>query len=258
MIIAGRQCEAIQTATREGSLDCFVALLLAMSRAPILRRLEDAIEPGTDVHGPVQSRRNVLEVGQEEIIMAPTILPVPTSGFRLGPVELRRAPLFCFALLTISCALASFAFACATPFAAFAVVAAAMLPLRPALLAVTGAWFVNQAIGFGVLHYPIDTNTILWGFAIGIAALIATVMSAAILGSLPRNRTPLVLTFALISAYCTYELVIFAATSFLGGAGSFTFAIVARLGSLSALWLLGLVAVCEVVRLQPLRRRAVS
>jgi hypothetical protein len=133
-----------------------------------------------------------------------------------------------------------------------------MLPLRPALLAVTGAWFVNQAIGFGVLHYPIDTNTILWGFAIGIAALIATVMSAAILGSLPRNRTPLVLTFALISAYCTYELVIFAATSFLGGAGSFTFAIVARLGSLSALWLLGLVAVCEVVRLQPLRRRAVS
>ena len=45
--------------------------------------------------------------------------------------EPRYAPLFCFALLTAACALASFAFACAAPFAAFAVVAAAMLPLRP-------------------------------------------------------------------------------------------------------------------------------
>ena len=47
---------------------------------------------------------------------------------RLAPVEQRYAPMFCFALLTAACALASFAFACATPFAAFAVVAAAMLP----------------------------------------------------------------------------------------------------------------------------------
>jgi hypothetical protein len=50
---------------------------------------------------------------------------------RLAPVEPHHAPLFCFALLTVSCALASFALACATPFAAFAVLAAAMLPLRP-------------------------------------------------------------------------------------------------------------------------------
>ena len=34
-------------------------------------------------------------------------------------------------------------------------------------------YFVNQAIGFGLLHYPIDTNTILWGFTIGAAALAA-------------------------------------------------------------------------------------
>jgi len=70
--------------------------------------------------------------------MALNTLPAPAGGFRLAPVEPRHAPLFCFALLTVSCALASFALACATPFGAFAVVAAAMLPLRPALLVVTG------------------------------------------------------------------------------------------------------------------------
>ena len=94
---------------------------------------------------------------------------LPAAGsVWLAPVEPRRAPLFCLVLLMAACALASFAFACATPFAAFAVVAAAMLPWRPALLVVTAAWLVNQAIGFGVLHYPLDRNTVLWGFGIGV------------------------------------------------------------------------------------------
>src|SRR6516225_11952944 len=146
--------------------------------------------------------------------MAFNVLPRPANGLYLAPVEHRQTPLFCFALLTVSCALASFALACATPFAAFAVIAAAMLPLRPALLVVTGAWLVNQSIGFGALHYPIDANTILWGFAIGAGALTATAMSAAVLRALPPNRTPLVLALTLVCAYGAYELVLFAATPF--------------------------------------------
>src|ERR1700722_10358906 len=123
-------------------------------------------------------------------LMALDILPYPVAvSVRLAPGELRYVPLFCFALLTASCALASFALACATPFAAFAVIAAAMLPLRPALLVVTGAWLVNQGIGFGALHYPIDGNTMLWGAAIGIAALAATAAASAVLRSLPQNST---------------------------------------------------------------------
>ena len=47
---------------------------------------------------------------------------------------------------------------------------AAILPMRAALLVVTAAWIVNQAIGFGSLGYPLNANTILWGFAIGLAA----------------------------------------------------------------------------------------
>jgi hypothetical protein len=48
----------------------------------------------------------------------------------LAPVQRRYAPMFCLVLLVTASALASLAFACATPFAAFAVIVAAMLPVR--------------------------------------------------------------------------------------------------------------------------------
>ncbi|SCB54268.1 hypothetical protein GA0061098_10251 [Bradyrhizobium shewense] len=192
--------------------------------------------------------------------MALSILPSGDDRFRLHPVAPRLAPMFCFALLTASCALASFAFACATPFAAFAVIAAAMVPQRPALLVVTGAWLVNQTIGFGVLHYPVDASTIAWGFVIGAAALLATAASSVVLGLLPQGRTPLALAITLIAAYGIYELALLAATPLLGGEGAFTAAIVTRIGLTSAVWLAGLVAICEIVRVvDPFgRNRAMS
>lgn len=187
--------------------------------------------------------------------MSLSLLSPSANGCRLGPVEPRHAPLFCFVLLTVSCALASFALACATPFAAFAVIAAAMLPLRSALLVVTGAWLVNQGIGFGALRYPIDGNTMLWGVVIGIAALAATATSTAVLRLRPRATTPLVLALALIGSYGVYEVALLAATPFLGGADNFTAAIVARIGVLNGVWLIGLVAACEIVRLlNPFKR----
>jgi hypothetical protein len=187
--------------------------------------------------------------------MALDILPPPPDRFRLHPVEPRHAPIFCFALLTMSCTLASFALACATPFAAFAVVAAAMLPLRPALLVAAGAWLVNQMIGFGIHHYPIDASTMAWGFVIGVATLGATAAAAVVLRALPANRTPLMLALALVGAYAAYELVLFAATPFLGGAGAFTLAIVTRIGLSNMVWLIGLVAASEIARLlNPYRR----
>jgi hypothetical protein len=183
----------------------------------------------------------------------------PTAGtVRLAPVGSPQAALFCFALLTVACALASFAFACATPFAAFAVIAAAALALRPALLVVAAAWLVNQGIGFGVLHYPIDGSTIAWGFVIGAAALAATATSAAVLRSLPRAAMPVALAFALLGAYAAYEIVLFAATPVLGGEADFTAAIVCRLGVLNVLWLVGLVAVAELARAALKMRRQVA
>lgn len=167
----------------------------------------------------------------------------------LAPVQRRYAPMFGFGLLVVAAALASLAFACATPFAAFAVVVAAMLALRHAVVVVGAAWLVNQGIGFGLLHYPIDRNTALWGLTIGAAALAATLAAASILSVLPRAAGVVVsLALAFIGAYGAYEIVLFAATPFLGGGGSFTAAIVVRVGLLSLLWLIGLVAVCEISR----------
>jgi hypothetical protein len=175
---------------------------------------------------------------------------------RVAPVARRHAPLFCFALLTVSCALASLALACATPFAAFAVIAAAQLPQRSALLVVTGAWLVNQGIGFGVLHYPIDATTMLWGLVIGAAALVATLAASFVLRATPRLPSPLALTMALVCAYAGYELTLLAVTPLLGGVSSFTTVIVTRIGLTSMAWLVGLVAVCEIVRLlNPVRSR---
>jgi hypothetical protein len=57
----------------------------------------------------------------------------------------------------------------------------------------------------------------------------------------------LAITFVL--AYAAYELVLLAATPVLGGEGAFTAAIVARIGLTGAVWLAGLVAACEIVRL---------
>ncbi len=190
--------------------------------------------------------------------MSVDIVRRPAQPSRLAPIEPRFAPLFCLVLLTAACALASFAFACATPFAAFAVVAGAVLSLPAALLVVAATWVVNQAIGFGALGYPHDLNTVLWGFAIGAAALASTGVSKLVLRSVARTSTPAALGLAFVGAYAAYEIVLFAVTPLLGGAGSFTLAIVGRLAALSLLWLIGLVAACEVFRLlNPVRQRQI-
>jgi hypothetical protein len=171
---------------------------------------------------------------------------------RLDPVEPGLAPLFCLALLVGACGLASFAFACATPFAAFAVVAAAMLQLRPALLIVGAAWLVNQAIGFGVHGYPADAHTVTWGIVIGMAALFATATSAVVLRALPRVGNIVALVAAWLAAFAAYEIVLLAATAFLGGTGDF---IVSHLAMLSLIWLVGLVTACDVLSVLTADRR---
>src|SRR5215471_13146701 len=88
------------------------------------------------------------------------------------------AQLWCVVLLVAGCASASLVFSCATPFAAFAVLAAAALPLRSALAAIVAVWLVNQAIGFGLLGYPRTLDTAAWGLVIGVAAVVATLIAA--------------------------------------------------------------------------------
>ena len=138
-----------------------------------------------------------------------------------------------------------------TPFAAFAVVAAAMLPLAPALLVVAAASQSGDRLWLPGI--PRRHPHGLVGFASSRARCNCDFDFRA---ALRQSGTPVALGFALTGAYTAYELVLFAATPILGGAGAFTLTIVGRLGVLSPLWLIELVAAYEVFRLlNPIRRR---
>jgi hypothetical protein len=72
---------------------------------------------------------------------------------------------------------------------------------------------------------------------------------------LTRTGNPTAFGLAFVGAYAAYELALFAATPVLGGYGAFTLAIIGRVGVLSLLWLIGLVAAYEVFQLPALLRR---
>jgi hypothetical protein len=183
------------------------------------------------------------------------------DGLRSSDVDGRRraladapyAPTFCLILLMAASALTSLVFACATPFAAFAAVAVSMLRLPAALGVVAAAWVVNQAIGFGMLGYPIDPNTIMWGVAIGAGALLAT-LAASSVWHLTSIGRPVLLGLSAAAAYATYEIALFAFTPLLGDSGAFAVPVVARLGVLNVVWLIGLCAVAEGWRVLNLHR----
>lgn len=149
-------------------------------------------------------------------------------------------------LIAIS-AVSSWEFACITPFVAFAVAAGYALSARDALLTVMVIWLVNQAIGFTVLGYPWTVNTILWGFAIGAAALPAAILaSAAIRLGLCNNLAAIGAAFVL--AFGAYEGGLFLLTFWLGGADAFTPAIVGRVALLNLGWTVGLVGTYQILR----------
>jgi hypothetical protein len=150
-------------------------------------------------------------------------------------------------LLAAVSAISSSVFACVTPFAAFAVAAAYVLPPRAAAAAAGGIWLANQAVGFGYLHYPWDQNTILWGFAIGAAAIVATVLASMVLREM-RYGIVASTGAALLIAFAAYEVTLFLVALVLGGEDGFTPAILGKLALLNLVWTIGLVALAEGVR----------
>jgi hypothetical protein len=172
-----------------------------------------------------------------------------TSSRRLSAPHPGAAQLFCLVLLIAASASASLVFACATPFAAFAVVAAAMLRLRSAILVIAAAWLTNQIIGFGILGYPRTADAAAWGAVIGVAAVAAAVVASLVFKRwAPMGRFALY-PIAFLASFAAYELALAAAIPVLGGAEDFTAVIVGRIALTNVVWLIGLVAVSEAGRL---------
>jgi hypothetical protein len=160
----------------------------------------------------------------------------------------RNALGFCLGLLVAACLSASLVFACAAPFAAFAVIAAALLPMRQALVTIGVVWLANQALGFGVLGYPWTANAAVWGLVIGVAALVATMIAVVAFSRLAHLGRFAIYPIALVASFAAYELIILAAVPALGGGDAMAPAIIGQVAFTNAIWLAGLVAICEVAR----------
>ncbi len=159
----------------------------------------------------------------------------------------RAVPFLVPGLLIAIAALSSAAFACVTPFAAFALAAAYALTPRTALGTIAGVWVANQAVGYAILAYPGDAGTISWGLAIGVAALVSTAIAGATLSHAGRNAL-VALAAGFVVAFAAYEAAMLPALLMLGGWETFTPSIIGQFALYSLLWAAGLIGGVEVLR----------
>ncbi|MGH8067505.1 MAG: hypothetical protein ACRERE_20175 [Candidatus Entotheonellia bacterium] len=150
------------------------------------------------------------------------------------------------AILAVAAVGGSLALTCVAPFAAFAVATAGTLRLRTALGTMAVIWLANQAVGFGALGYPWTLNTVLWGLAIGAAAVFATLAASGALRHV-RSAGWLRLPLAFGTAFVVYEVAIMAVSVILGSGDVFAPALLGRLALIDAAWLGGLVLVHAVL-----------
>ena len=149
-------------------------------------------------------------------------------------------------ILTLAAVGATVALSCVTPFAALAVALAGTVGLRASLRVMIAVWLANQVIGFGLFHFPRTPDTFLIGMAIGGAAVMGTIAAWIVLKQMRSRPVLLRLGVALVVSFGTYELTLFAAVIFLGDLETFRLAIVAQLGFINAVSLVGMVVLNEV------------
>lgn len=137
--------------------------------------------------------------------------------------------------------------ACVAPFIALAVMLGGTVRLQLALRAMTAIWLANQLVGFALYHYPRTQNSVLWGLAAGVAALLTTASASKVLAQ--RKARPVIarvgLAFGL--GFIAYEGTLFVTASVLGGIENFSPAIIAQVGFSNLSWFIGLVAFNELV-----------
>ena len=151
------------------------------------------------------------------------------------------------AFLVLAVSALSFVFACATPFAAFGVLAAMTLSRTDAIRITIALWMANQAIGYGILGYPVTVNSVSWGLAIGGAAVLSTIVARLIISRLQTARGLPRAAVALGGTFAMYEIALFTvAVAGLGGTGSFAGPIVSRTLVINAAALVGLHALYRI------------
>jgi hypothetical protein len=108
-------------------------------------------------------------------------------------------------ILTVLTVASTLGLACATPFAALATLAALFLPRRDAFVLITVNWLANQAIGFGLLHYPLNWDCYRGGIDLGIAALLSTLAAMLAQGALRNVAATVRAIGSFAVAFVAYE-----------------------------------------------------
>jgi hypothetical protein len=150
-------------------------------------------------------------------------------------------------ILTLAVIGATFALSCLTPFAALAVALAGTIGLRASLRVMIAVWLANQVIGFGFFHFPLTVNTVLFGIAIGVAAVATTIVASVITKYATHWAAPLRLSIALLASFAAYEIALLPAGVFFGDLETFRPAIVAQIGLINGGALIAMVLLNEVV-----------
>jgi hypothetical protein len=150
-------------------------------------------------------------------------------------------------ILMLAVVAGSFMLSCVAPLCALAVALAATLGLRTSLVIMTFVWLVNQAVGFTLFHFPRTANSALWGLAIGIAAVLITMVARAMMRSTSSWNALLRLIVALAVTFAAYELLLWAAAFVLGGRDMFSVAILMQVALVNTAWLGAIIALNEIV-----------
>jgi hypothetical protein len=154
---------------------------------------------------------------------------LPETGLE-GPPSINSPREFIWLiLLLLSSLVFTLGFSCATPLAAFAAIAAVAFSRRDALILCGGVWFVNQVVGYTILRYPWNVNSVSWGLVLGGATMIASLSSEWIYR---HSKTPnlLRLVAAFITAFAVFEVALFAVAFFvLGGVQDFAADLMVRI-----------------------------
>lgn len=141
--------------------------------------------------------------------------------------------------LAVATVVGSLAAACMMPFVALATLAAATMPRGRAIATIAAIWAANQALGFTILGYPVETHAAIWGAAIGVAALVAALIAGAVLGG-RRDVAAAPMLGAFAAAFVAYEALLFAFALVAGGTETFAPSIVLLILANDSLWFAGL------------------
>jgi hypothetical protein len=112
-------------------------------------------------------------------------------------------------ILTVLTVASTLAVACGTPFAALAALAALFLPRKDAFALIAVNWLANQAIGFGLLHYPHNWDCYRGGINLGVAALLSTMAAMLARGALRSLAATVKAIGSFAVAFVAYEAALF-------------------------------------------------